>query len=52
MDEHNPEICDDVKFWKNKTSDCYTIRPELTAPGAMVNCLYYNGPPDHLIIIY
>ena len=52
MDEHNPEFCDDVKFWRNKTSDCYTVRPELTAPGAMVNCMYYKSPPDHLIIIY
>lgn len=36
MDEHDPEICDDVNLWMNKTTNCYKIRPQLTAPGAMV----------------
>lgn len=52
MDDHDPEKCDDVNLWRNKTSKCYTHRPELTAPGAMVNYVYYKGPPEHLIIIY
>lgn len=35
MDVHDPLICDDVNLWRNKTTNCYKIRPELTAPGAM-----------------
>ena len=40
MDEHDPEICDDVNLWKNHSTNCYKIRPQLTAPEAMVVVLF------------
>ena len=57
MDEHDPEICDDVNLWRNKSTNCYKIRPQLTAPGAMVNYMliipsptYWKAPlPIHLL---
>ena len=56
MDEHDPEICDDVNLWRNKSTNCYKIRPELTAPGAMVNCMSHPlkkpAPPVHQLKIY
>lgn len=35
VDEHDPEICMDVKLWENHAHPCYLIRPQFTAPGAM-----------------
>lgn len=35
MDEHDPEICDNVNYWKNHSTSCYKFRPQLKAPGAM-----------------
>ncbi|PFX22929.1 NADPH oxidase 3 [Stylophora pistillata] len=35
MNEHDPEICDNVNYWKNHSTSCYKVRPQLEAPGAM-----------------
>ena len=41
MDEHDPEICDNVNYWKNHSTSCYKFRPQLKAPGAMVPLLSF-----------
>ncbi|XP_074627310.1 NADPH oxidase 2-like isoform X1 [Acropora palmata] len=35
MNEHDPEICKDLKLWENYTHPCYLIRPQFAAPAAM-----------------
>ncbi|XP_015752419.1 PREDICTED: cytochrome b-245 heavy chain-like [Acropora digitifera] len=35
MNEHDPEICKDLKLWENHTHPCYLIRPQFATSAAM-----------------
>ena len=37
MNEHDPEICKDLKLWENRTHPCYLIRPQFATSAAMVS---------------